>query len=99
MTITMYRVTSISDMCNGYPPTYSLEGIRYPWELYDIDKLLVTLPEGYTVAESNGGFLAIYNDQGEYTPVFHRQGGPAIATGKDLIEYKPIQLEYKEVQS
>jgi len=84
-TATIYKVTCTKAyMMSEQGTGYSLQ----PWgnntvdyEGYDDGGKTYTLPDGYEVAESNGGTLELYNPQGERVQIMDDHGHPAVVTG------------------
>lgn len=82
--LTIYRRHDANTRPGGFgnPPTYHIDEPRHSdTEMIWVDPVQITIPEGYRVAESNGGDRLLYDPQGRYVEIVDRRGHPAIITG------------------
>ena len=84
-TATIYKVTCTKAyMMSEQGTRYSLQpwiGNTVDYEGYDDGGSTYALPDGYEVAECNGGTLELYDPQGKRVEILDDHGHPAIVTG------------------
>ena len=66
----------------GNPPTYHLDKpYTSDYEMIWAEPITCTLPECYTIAESNGGTTELYDAKDQRVAIVDEHGHPAIVTG------------------
>lgn len=66
----------------GSPPSYHLDKpYTSESEMIWAEPILCTLPDGYSIAESNGGTTELYDENNQREQIIDDHGHPAIAIG------------------
>ncbi|HBS60894.1 MAG TPA: hypothetical protein DEA44_16730 [Firmicutes bacterium] len=82
--ITIYRREDQNTTPRGFgnPPTYHIDAPPHSdADMIWVEPVQITLPDGYTVAESESGPREMYDPQGRYVKIFDDHGHPAIMYG------------------
>lgn len=66
----------------GFMPAYSIDKpYTSECEMIWAEPIMCTLPEGYTIAESNGGTKELYDNNGRRVAIIDYHGHPSVVLG------------------